>query len=87
VTSRCLHRRTTTQGTNGISYQEKCADCGKLLKKERRGTDTESNRGTTPASSAASSASQPRMTKEALEEFQEYQEFRRWKKSQSQEDE
>ena len=78
VTSRCLHRRITKQGTNGSIYQEKCADCGKLLKREARGSDNESNKST---KGAASSSSRPRMTKETLEEFQEYQEFRKWKQS------
>jgi hypothetical protein len=68
----------TRQGTNGISYQERCADCGKLLKKEPRNSNSESSKGSTKKESGGS---RPRMTKETLDEFQEFQEFRKWKQS------
>jgi len=80
VTSRCLHTRVTRQGTNGSIYQERCADCGKLLKKESKHSDSESVQSSGSKAKSAPSV-RTRMTKETLDEFQEFLEFRKWRQS------
>eukprot|EP00435_Cladocopium_sp_Y103_P049590 s3051_g15.t1 len=39
---KCKHKNVTRQGSTGTTVQEKCKDCGKILKKGPRNSETES---------------------------------------------
>jgi hypothetical protein len=63
----------TRQGSTGTTIQEKCKDCGKILKKGPRDTESESNSSQTK-------------TKKEKDEYKEFQEFRKWQKGRRQMD-
>ena len=72
--SRCRHKNVTRQGSTGTTIQEKCKDCGKVLKKGPRDAESESS------SSQTKSSKMTKKEKDEYKEFQEFQEFRKWQK-------
>jgi hypothetical protein len=65
----------TRQGSTGTTIQEKCKDCGKILKKGPRDTESESNSSQTKDS---------KMTKKEKDDYKEFQEFRKGQKERRQ---
>jgi hypothetical protein len=78
--SKCRHRNVTRQGSTGTTIQEKCKDCGKVLKKGPRDTESESN------SSQTKDSKMTRKERDEYKEFQEFQEFRKWQKERQKRD-
>eukprot|EP00435_Cladocopium_sp_Y103_P042258 s916_g11.t1 len=77
----CQHRRTTTQGSNGLRAKEKCLDCGKMLKDEDTpaGLLLKKNDPKTQAHPLAQSSQESQA--QLQQENREFQEFLMWRRA------